>query len=231
MISSPARGNRRFNRQNRSETKTRCAVYSTSWGRLVRAPVAPFNALSGQPQGARLVRHASPRCHARAPRGRDFSWSLRLCPAHRCIGEASFRQLAQAIADAGAPGAIVAVRDSTATRVGAAGFANLRTRERLRPADTFRVGSISKSFVATVVLQLVGEGVLSLDDPVEKWLPGLVPHGGWITLNAAQSHERDLQLHRRQGVSSLLRRGPPARLHPQGARYARGRTPAAPRVA
>ena len=98
------------------------------------------------------------------------------------------RQLAQRIVDAGAPGALVAVRDSNGTRVGAAGFADLRTREKLRPADAFRVGSITKGFVSTVVLQLAGEGVLSLDDPVEKWLPGLVPHGGSITLRMLLNH-------------------------------------------
>lgn len=37
-----------------------------------------------------------------------------------------------------------------------------------------RVGSVTKPFVATVVLQLVGEGRLSLADPVERWLPGMV---------------------------------------------------------
>ncbi|MBL7259752.1 serine hydrolase domain-containing protein [Paractinoplanes lichenicola] len=37
-----------------------------------------------------------------------------------------------------------------------------------------RIGSITKTFTAVVVLQLVGEGRLTLDDPVEKWLPGVV---------------------------------------------------------
>lgn len=46
----------------------------------------------------------------------------------------------------------------------------------------FRVGSITKTFVATVVLQLAGEGRLRLDDTVEVWLPGVVPGGDGITL-------------------------------------------------
>ena len=51
----------------------------------------------------------------------------------------------------------------------------------MRPDDRFRVGSSTKSFVATVVLQLVGERRLSLDDTVEHWLPGLVPGGAAIS--------------------------------------------------
>ena len=52
----------------------------------------------------------------------------------------------------------------------------------------FRVGSITKTFVATVVLQLVGEGRLRLDDPVERWLPGVVPDGHRITVRQLLNH-------------------------------------------
>jgi D-alanyl-D-alanine carboxypeptidase len=43
----------------------------------------------------------------------------------------------------------------------------------------FRMGSVTKTFVAVVVLQLVGEGRLSLDDTVERWLPGIVRGEGY----------------------------------------------------
>ncbi|MFB4195527.1 serine hydrolase domain-containing protein [Streptomyces carpaticus] len=42
----------------------------------------------------------------------------------------------------------------------------------------FRVGSITKTFTATVALQLADEGTLSLDDTVEQWLPGAVSGHG-----------------------------------------------------
>ncbi|MCY1143560.1 serine hydrolase [Actinoplanes sp. Pm04-4] len=43
------------------------------------------------------------------------------------------------------------------------------------PYDPYlRIGSTTKTFTAVVVLQLVGEGRLTLDDPVERWLPGVV---------------------------------------------------------
>jgi D-alanyl-D-alanine carboxypeptidase len=42
----------------------------------------------------------------------------------------------------------------------------------------FRIASTRKAFVATVALQLVGEHRLSLDDTVERWLPGVVRGNG-----------------------------------------------------
>ena len=43
---------------------------------------------------------------------------------------------------------------------------------------TVRIASVTKPFVATVVLELVGEGELGLYYSVERWLPSLVPNGG-----------------------------------------------------
>jgi D-alanyl-D-alanine carboxypeptidase len=42
----------------------------------------------------------------------------------------------------------------------------------------FRIGSATKTFTATVVLQLVGEGRMSLEDTVAQWLPGVVGGSG-----------------------------------------------------
>ena len=42
----------------------------------------------------------------------------------------------------------------------------------------FRMGSNTKTFISVVVLQLVGEGKLSLNDTVERWLPGTVAGNG-----------------------------------------------------
>ncbi|MGA5409880.1 serine hydrolase domain-containing protein [Streptomyces lavendulocolor] len=61
-------------------------------------------------------------------------------------------------------------------------------------ADRFRAGSVTKTFVATVVLQLAAEGRLRLDDPVDRHLPGLVPApaGGRVTLRALLTHTSGL---------------------------------------
>jgi D-alanyl-D-alanine carboxypeptidase len=83
---------------------------------------------------------------------------------------------------AGAPGIVAIVKDSRGTWRGASGLANLRTKTAMRPGVHFRIASVTKSFTATVVLQLVGEGKLQLDDPVERWLPGVVPNGANISV-------------------------------------------------
>ncbi|WUI01021.1 beta-lactamase family protein [Spirillospora sp. NBC_00431] len=59
-----------------------------------------------------------------------------------------------------------------------AGAADLRTGRPVPPGGHFRAASITKTYVATVVLQLAGEGRLSLDDTVDEWLPGLVRGDG-----------------------------------------------------
>jgi D-alanyl-D-alanine carboxypeptidase len=62
----------------------------------------------------------------------------------------------------------------------------------MRPDDRFRVGSITKTFVATVTLQLVAERKLALDDSVDRWLPGLVPNGAHITVRQLLNHTSGL---------------------------------------
>jgi D-alanyl-D-alanine carboxypeptidase len=106
----------------------------------------------------------------------------------RTAAPPSLRQLAKGIVAVGSPGAVVLVHDARGTRAGTAGYASLRTKERLGANHVFRVGSITKTFVSVVVVQLAAEGVLRLDDPVEKWLPGVVPNGQAITLRQLLNH-------------------------------------------
>ncbi|MFE9611839.1 serine hydrolase domain-containing protein [Streptomyces sp. NPDC006012] len=58
---------------------------------------------------------------------------------------------------------------------GTSGVADIRTQRPVTPHDKVRIGSITKVFVATVVLQLVAEGRIGLDAPVCRVLPGLLP--------------------------------------------------------
>ncbi len=83
---------------------------------------------------------------------------------------------------AGAPGAAVRLDDGRRVRSAARGVADLRTGRPMHPGLNHRIGSVTKPMVATVVLQLVGEGRLSLDDTVEKWLPGILPYAGQVTV-------------------------------------------------
>lgn len=87
----------------------------------------------------------------------------------------------QAIEDlvrAGVPGVVAQTRDRHGAWSGTAGVGDLRTGKGRSAQDRYRVGSITKTFVATVALQLEAEGRLDLDDSVHRWLPGVVSGNG-----------------------------------------------------
>ncbi len=88
------------------------------------------------------------------------------------------RELRTMVRDAGFVSAAVLVRDGGRRFEAAAGEAEPGSG-RPAPGDGFiRAASATKSFTATVVLQLVAEHRLSLRDPVERWLPGVVAGHG-----------------------------------------------------
>jgi D-alanyl-D-alanine carboxypeptidase len=96
------------------------------------------------------------------------------------------------VVSAGVPGALALVRDGDRTQTAAAGLADVGTRRKLRPEDRFRVGSVTKTFVATIVLELAAEKHLRLDEPVARRLPGLLPDGGRITIRDLLAHRSGL---------------------------------------
>jgi D-alanyl-D-alanine carboxypeptidase len=61
------------------------------------------------------------------------------------------------------------------------GTRTFRGPEPVQPGDHIRIGSVTKTWTGTVVLQLVDEGVLRLDEPVAKYRPD-VPNGQNITI-------------------------------------------------
>ncbi|MEU0072372.1 serine hydrolase domain-containing protein [Streptomyces sp. NPDC006332] len=105
--------------------------------------------------------------------------------------DATREAIEAAVAD-GVPGVTVTARDGRGGWSATAGVGDLRTGKPRSPRDHYRAGSITKTFVATVLLQLEAEGRLSLDDTVEKWLPGLVRGNGHdgraITLRQLLNH-------------------------------------------
>jgi D-alanyl-D-alanine carboxypeptidase len=58
--------------------------------------------------------------------------------------------------------------------------------------DHFKIASVTKTYTATVVLQLVGEDKLSLSDTVQRRLPGVVPNGSKITIRQLLNHTSGL---------------------------------------
>jgi D-alanyl-D-alanine carboxypeptidase len=98
------------------------------------------------------------------------------------------RHDASALVAAGAPGVVVVSRRGAHIVRFASGVADVRNNEPMRPQDRFRIGSLTKTFVATVALQLVAEGRLALTDTVARWLPGVVPNGEHITIRELLNH-------------------------------------------
>jgi D-alanyl-D-alanine carboxypeptidase len=90
------------------------------------------------------------------------------------------------------PGAILLVyRQGEPLWAGAAGKSNLEHQTAMRTNTPFRVGSITKTFVATAVLKLVEQGRLSLDDKLGTHLPkvtGKIPQADQITLRHLLGH-------------------------------------------
>ncbi|ARQ70897.1 serine hydrolase domain-containing protein [Streptomyces marincola] len=105
--------------------------------------------------------------------------------------EAGLRAVLEESVGLGAPGAMARFE-------GPGGVVEETVGERAlgsgQPMDTraqFRVGSVTKTFSAVVLLQLVGEGAAGLDDAVNDHLPGLLPDDR-ITLRHVLSHRSGL---------------------------------------
>lgn len=93
-----------------------------------------------------------------------------------------------ALVAAGAPGAVVVVRDRDVITRAAGGFADLQSGRPMRADLRFRAGSITKAFVATAVLQLADEGWLALSDSLERWVPGALPYADDVQLRQLLNH-------------------------------------------
>ncbi|MEV0223674.1 serine hydrolase domain-containing protein [Streptomyces sp. NPDC050704] len=88
------------------------------------------------------------------------------------------REVEKTLEEAGYVSVSVQVREGRHRVHATAGEAELGSGRPVARNSDFRAASVTKTFVATVVLQLVAEGRLSLGDTVEKWLPGVVTGNG-----------------------------------------------------
>lgn len=106
---------------------------------------------------------------------------------------AGLEQALQSFVARGLPGVSLYVeRAGEAVFAKTAGFASVERQIPLTSAHRFRLGSVAKASTATVVLQLVEEGALSLDDTVTEWLDdpatGRIPNVDRITLRQLLNH-------------------------------------------
>ncbi|MEV4441042.1 serine hydrolase domain-containing protein [Streptomyces sp. NPDC049577] len=89
----------------------------------------------------------------------------------------ALRRALAGLPDDGATAAQVRYSGPDGKWQGASGAADVQSGRAAKGDERFRAGSITKTFTAAVVLQLVHEGKLDLDGTVQRYLPGLLPAG------------------------------------------------------
>lgn len=106
--------------------------------------------------------------------------------------QAKLRQAVQGFVGPGKfPGMVVAVLSPQGSFTYATGYSNLATHAPMSTSDVLRIGSITKTFTATVILQLVQQGKLSLNDALSKYEPQ-IPHASSITIRELLNHTSGL---------------------------------------
>lgn len=83
--------------------------------------------------------------------------------------------------EAAAPGVIVGVQTPKGKWIKAIGIANERSKRPMRASMHQRIGSVTKTFIGTLLMQLAGQHKLSLNDKVSQYIKG-VPNGDTMTL-------------------------------------------------
>ena len=94
-----------------------------------------------------------------------------------------------------APGLVLLVDTPVGRYMNAAGVASLEDGTPMQIDDILEIGSNTKSMTIVLLMQLVEEGLLSLDDPLSKWLPdqaAILPNGDQITLRQMAQHTAGL---------------------------------------
>ncbi|ADD44369.1 beta-lactamase [Stackebrandtia nassauensis DSM 44728] len=109
-------------------------------------------------------------------------------------------KLKSLVADHGVTGAAIDVRFPGCGKwTKAVGLADRETERPMRTDQRVRIGSITKTYTATVVMQLVADGEIDLDQTVEHYLPNLVQGNGYdgakITVRELLRHESGLPDH------------------------------------
>lgn len=108
------------------------------------------------------------------------------------------------------PGAAIAVlQDGAFIHRKAYGLADLEWGTPLRPDCVFRIASLTKQFTAVAVMMLTERGSLSIDDPIERWLPDWRPRGRHITLQRLLDHTSGVWRHDSDQIERTLRPNPP----------------------
>ncbi len=64
----------------------------------------------------------------------------------------------------------IMIRDEYGTWLGVGGYADIKSNVKAQPGNLFLIASVSKTFTAAAAFLCIEEGLISLDDPVNKWI-------------------------------------------------------------
>ncbi|PGM28219.1 D-alanyl-D-alanine carboxypeptidase [Bacillus cereus] len=120
----------------------------------------------------------------------------------------SVKQAVRDTLQLGYPGILAKTSEGGKTWSYAAGVANLSSKKPMKTDFRFRIGSVTKTFTATVVLQLAEENRLNLDDSIGKWLPGVIQGNGYddkqITIRQLLNHTSGIAEYTRSKSFDLM---------------------------
>lgn len=108
----------------------------------------------------------------------------------------------------GLPGVVVGVWiPGQGEWVYASGVSNSTTGQQLTTADKMRIASVTKTYTATVVLQLIMEGKLTLDTTLDRFAP-YVPLANQITIRYLLNHTSGIATYSAETFTEILRKNP-----------------------
>ncbi|PFZ50035.1 serine hydrolase domain-containing protein [Bacillus wiedmannii] len=120
----------------------------------------------------------------------------------------SVKQAVRDTLQLGFPGILAKTSEGGKTWSYAAGVANMSSKKPMKTDFRFRIGSVTKTFTATVVLQLAEENRLNLDDSIKKWLPGVIQGNGYddkqITIRQLLNHTSGIAEYTRSKSFNLM---------------------------
>ena len=87
---------------------------------------------------------------------------------------------------------LVVLKDGRVIKAHGYGLANVESKLRAQPDTVYKIGSVSKQFIATGVMLLVQDGRLGLDEPISKYLTGTPSAWAPITIRQLLTHTSGL---------------------------------------
>ena len=113
-------------------------------------------------------------------------------PAPATAGIAQMQRALDQIVEAGVPGALLYTYDKGTVTELQSGLADLSAGTPMGPSTSYRIGSQTKTYVSTAVLQLVAQHRIGLDAPARRYLPGLLARVPHVTVRELLNHTSGL---------------------------------------